>query len=47
VTIYLDDIALGKGRIELGATFSNIGRPFEPALRRALVAALGDRLEAA
>lgn len=47
VIIYLDDIALGKGRIELGATFSNIGRPFEPALRRALVAALGDRLEAA
>jgi len=46
VTVYLDNIGLGKGRIELTATFSNVGQPFEPALRRALVDALGNRLEA-
>jgi hypothetical protein len=47
VIIYLDNIGLGKGRIELTATFSNLDRPFDLTLRRALVAVLGARLEAA
>jgi hypothetical protein len=44
---YIDQVLLGKGRIQLTASFSSTGRPLDPALRRALLAKLGDRLEAA
>jgi hypothetical protein len=44
---FSDEVLLGKGRIQLTASFSSTGRPFDPALRRALVAKLGARLEAA
>jgi hypothetical protein len=46
-TFYLDTVLLGKGRIELSASFSNVGRPFDPTLRRALLAKLGARLASA
>jgi hypothetical protein len=42
-----DEVLLGKGRIELTASFSNFGRPFGPALQQALLAKLAARLEAA
>jgi hypothetical protein len=45
--VYQDAILLGKGRVELSASFTNLGRPFNPALEQALVAKLGARLQAA
>jgi len=45
--IYDDEVFLGKGRIELSASFSDVGRPFDPGLRRALLAKLGVRLASA
>jgi hypothetical protein len=47
VNTYDDEVLLGKGRIELSASFSNSGRPFDPALKQALLAKLAARLEAA
>jgi hypothetical protein len=47
VSVYEDGVLLGKGRIELSASFSNTGQPFDPALKRALLAKLAARLEAA
>jgi len=46
-SVYQDAVLLGKGRVELTASFSNLGRPFDPALEQALVAKLSARLEAA
>jgi hypothetical protein len=45
--VYQDAILLGKGRVELSASFTNLGRPFNPALEQALVAKLGAKLQAA
>jgi hypothetical protein len=45
--VYQDAILLGKERVELSASFTNLGRPFNPALEQALVAKLGARLQAA
>jgi hypothetical protein len=47
VSTYEDSVLLGKGRIELSASFSNTGQPFDPALKQALLAKLAARLEAA
>jgi hypothetical protein len=47
VSVYQDAILLGKGRVELTASFSNMGQPFDPALAQALVTKLSTRLEAA
>jgi hypothetical protein len=47
VNIYQEAILLGKGRVELSASFTNLGRPFDPALEQALVAKLSARLQAA
>jgi hypothetical protein len=47
LVIYDDEVFLGKGRIELTASFSDVGRPFDPGLRRALLAKLGVRLASA
>jgi hypothetical protein len=47
LVIYDDEVLLGKGRIELSASFSNQERPFDAALRRALAAKLGARLASA
>jgi hypothetical protein len=45
--VYHDAILLGKGRVELSASFTNLGRPFDPTLEQALVSNLGARLQAA
>jgi hypothetical protein len=45
--LYDDEVFLGKGRVELSASFSDVGRPFDPGLRRALLAKLGARLASA
>jgi hypothetical protein len=45
--VYQDAILLGKGRVELSASFSNLGQPFDPALEGALVAKLSAKLAAA
>jgi hypothetical protein len=45
--VYQDAILLGKGRVELSASFTNLGRPFDPTIEQALVAKLNARLEAA
>jgi hypothetical protein len=45
--LYDDEVVLGKGRIELSASFSDAGQPFDPGLRRALLAKLGARLASA
>jgi hypothetical protein len=47
LVIYDDGVTLGKGRIELSASFTNLERPFDAALRRALLAKLGARLASA
>jgi hypothetical protein len=47
VTVYQDGILLGKERIELTASFSDVQQPPDPALEKALVAKLGARLDAA
>jgi hypothetical protein len=47
VSTYADQVLLGKGRIELSASFSTSGQPFDPALKQALIAKLAARLAAA
>ncbi len=47
VSVYQDGVLLGKGRIELTASFSNVRQPPDPALEKALVAKLSARLDAA
>jgi hypothetical protein len=47
VTVYQDGILLGKERIELTASFSDVQQPPDPALEKALVAKLGAKLDAA
>lgn len=47
VSVYQDGILLGKGRIELTASFSDVQQPPDPALEKSLVAKLAARLDAA
>jgi hypothetical protein len=47
VTVYQDAVLLGKGRIELTASISNVQQPPDHALEEALAAKLSARLEAA
>jgi hypothetical protein len=47
VTVYQDGILLGRERIELTASFSDVQQPPDSALEKALVAKLGAKLDAA
>jgi len=47
VTVYQDGILLGKERIELTASISDVQQPPEPTLENALVAKLAAKLDAA
>lgn len=47
VTLYSDDILLGKDRIELTATFFDVERPPQAALENAVVDKLAAKLDAA
>ena len=47
VTLYSDDILLGKDRIELTATLFDVQRPPDTALEEAVVAKLAAKLDAA
>ncbi|HEU5157406.1 MAG TPA: hypothetical protein VFU43_10450 [Streptosporangiaceae bacterium] len=44
IAVYEDWVWLASGRMEVGASFANVDRPFDPALQRKLIAALGTRL---
>ena len=47
VTVYQDGVMLGKERIELTASFSDVQQPPDPALEKALVAKLAAKLDQA
>jgi hypothetical protein len=47
VTVYQDGILLGKERIELTASFSDVQKPPDPELQKAVVAKLDAKLAAA
>jgi hypothetical protein len=46
-TLYVDLIFILKGRAEVTVSFTNVGKPFDEALKRSLLAKMGAKLAAA
>ena len=46
LTLVLDLVLMGKDRVEVTGTFSNLAQPFDQELEKTLISKLGAKLEA-
>jgi hypothetical protein len=47
VTLYMDNVAYGRDRIEVTLVFTNVGTPFDAELEQTIIKTAGEKLKAA